>query len=186
MRYACRSQAMKVHVVYIKSYMEREESDYTTRVRDKYEAFFSGLKDGQQQIFSKFHDRITKFVLEPKRRRETTPQAVVRYADSVEADFVVVGANAADRVERGKQPVGSVSLQICHLTDRNFIVANWIDTIPRVYEANVRRAQTPMSGSRPTTPAVKPGTQFTIVDEKLGTPFVQGQGRRPSLNPMKE
>lgn len=137
----------EIHVVYIKSYMEREESDYTAEVRAKYEAFFSGLKDGAQEVFSQFQDRSTKFVLEPKQRRETTPQAVVRYADDVEGDFIVVGANAHDRVSRGKKPVGSVSLQICLLTTRNFIVANWVDVIPRVYENHVRRAQTP-SGMR--------------------------------------
>lgn len=133
----------EIHVVYVKGYMEREDSDYTTAMRQKYELFFSGLQDGKQEVFFKFHDRAVSFVLVDKHRRESTPQAVVRYADSVEADFLVVGANAADRVARGKKPVGSVSLQICLLTDRNFVVANWVDVAPEVYEANVRRAFSP-------------------------------------------
>jgi len=61
----------------------------------------------------------------------------VRYADEVNADFVVVGANASDRVARDKTPVGSVSLQMCFLTSRNFIVANWIDVSLRVYDQTV-------------------------------------------------
>eukprot|EP00443_Scrippsiella_acuminata_P108778 CAMPEP_0115599246 /NCGR_PEP_ID=MMETSP0272-20121206/14292_1 /TAXON_ID=71861 /ORGANISM="Scrippsiella trochoidea, Strain CCMP3099" /LENGTH=461 /DNA_ID=CAMNT_0003034689 /DNA_START=115 /DNA_END=1501 /DNA_ORIENTATION=- len=134
----------EIHVVYIKSYMENSDSDYTAEVRAKYEGFFSSFKDNDQQVFSRFHDRMAQFVLVSKQRRETTAQAIVRYADSVDADFVVVGANAADRVARGKKPVGSVSLQICLLTERNFIVANWIDVIPRVYEDVVRTAHTPV------------------------------------------
>lgn len=134
----------EIHVVYIKCYMERGESDYTHAVRAKYEAFFHGLASGNKdEVFSRFHDRETKFVIEPKQRRETTPQAVVRYADSVDADFVVVGANAASRVQRGKKPVGCIGLQICMHTERNFIVSTWIDVDPRVYEENIRRAAAP-------------------------------------------
>lgn len=134
----------EIHVVYIKSFMEFEDSDYTAQVREKYEGFFNSFKDEQQQVFSKFHDRSVQFVLVNKQRRESTPQSVVRFADEVNADFVVVGANAADRVARGKKPVGSVSLQICMLFERNFIVANWIDVIPRVYDRHVRSAATPL------------------------------------------
>jgi len=129
----------EIHVVYIKSYMEREDSDYTAEVRSKYTAFFAGLNNGEEQVFSKFQDRKTHFKLLEKQRRETTAESVVRYADSVDADFVVVGANAVDRVSRGKNPVGSVSMQICIETTRNFIVANWIDISPRVFESHVRR-----------------------------------------------
>uniref|UniRef100_A0A7S2IBE6 UspA domain-containing protein n=1 Tax=Alexandrium andersonii TaxID=327968 RepID=A0A7S2IBE6_9DINO len=139
----------EIHVVYIKGFMEKVDSDYTAQVREKYTAFFSGLKDGDEQVFSKFHDRVTEFVLLSKRQRETTAESVVRYADSIDADFIVVGANAADRVSRGKDPVGAVSMQICLETTRNFIVANWIDTTPAVYEAHVRRASTPQTGYRP-------------------------------------
>lgn len=139
----------EIHVVYVKGFMERVDSDYTAEVRKKYTAFFSGLKDGREQVFSKFHDRLTEFCLIPKRQRETTAESVVRYADSIDADFIVVGANAADRVNRGKDPVGAVSMQICLEWTRNFIVANWIDASPRVYEASVRRASTPSCGTRP-------------------------------------
>lgn len=145
----------EIHVVYIKGFMEKVDSDYTAQVREKYEAFFSGLKDGDEKVFSKFHDRITEFVLINKRARESTAESVVRYADGIDADFVVVGANAADRVNRGKDPVGVVSMQICLEWTRNFIVSNWIDTSPRVYEANVRRAPTPSLAYRPSSMGVQ-------------------------------
>jgi len=137
----------EIHVIYVKSYLEREDSDYTAQVRLKYEGFFESFRDPGQAVFSRYHDRLTKFELIAKGRRETIAQAVVRYADEVEADFLVVGANSADRVARGKQPVGSVSLQACLLTDRNFVIAKWIDIAPAIYEGNVRRACTPSARS---------------------------------------
>lgn len=130
----------EIHVVYVKSYLEREDSDYTAEVRLKYEGFFASFRDDGQQTFSNFHDRLVKFELVSKERRESVPQAVVRYADEVEADFLVVGASVKDRVARGKKPVGSVSLQICLMTERNFIVANWIDVAPQVYDNHVGRS----------------------------------------------
>mmetsp|Transcript_142762 Transcript_142762/g.263300 ORF Transcript_142762/g.263300 Transcript_142762/m.263300 type:complete len:82 (+) Transcript_142762:3-248(+) len=74
-----------------------------------------------------------------KQRRETTPQAVVRYADDVGADFICVGTNAL-RGQRGKKPVGSVSLEICMETERNFIVSYWMDVDPRLYEEHCRKS----------------------------------------------
>mmetsp|Transcript_90415 Transcript_90415/g.193850 ORF Transcript_90415/g.193850 Transcript_90415/m.193850 type:complete len:349 (+) Transcript_90415:51-1097(+) len=140
----------ELHVVYVKSYLESVESDYTTELRKKYSGFFEGLNDEQEGIFYKFHDRSFQFQILDKRRKETVPQAVVRYVDEVEADFVVVGTNSM-RVQKGKTPVGSISMQICMETDRNFIVATWTDVNPRVYEAHVRRGKTP-----PRTPIDKP------------------------------
>jgi len=122
----------EIHVVYIKSYMERTDSDYTKALREKYSGFFGALEDGAQQVFHKFHGRHIGFHMVEKQIRESTAQAVVRYADDVEADFVVVGTNAL-RVERGKKPIGSVSLQVIMLTDRNFIVANWVNVNPELY-----------------------------------------------------
>jgi len=133
----------EIHVVYIKAYMERGESDYTQAVRAKYESFFQGLAEGKDEVLSKFHDRETKIVLEMKQKRETTPEAVVRYADSVDADFVAVGANAASRVQRGKKPVGSVSLQVCLLAERNFIISTWLDMDSRAYDEMRERARAP-------------------------------------------
>lgn len=125
----------ELHVAYCRGYMESEDSDYTAQVRDKYEGFFKSMaSSGSGGALASFHDRKVQFVFVEKQRREATPQALVRYADEVGADFLVVGANAADRVARGKRPIGSVSLQICLLTERNFIVANWVDVIPRVYQ----------------------------------------------------
>lgn len=130
----------EIHVVYVKSNMETED-DYTTAVRVKYTKFFNGLQDGEDHVFSKFEDRITEFSLIMKQRRETTPDAVVRYADEIDADFIVVGANSADRISRGKNPVGVVSLQICLNTTRNFIVSNWININPEIFEGSVRHAR---------------------------------------------
>jgi len=128
----------EIHVVYVRGYLEDEDSDYTAELRAKYCGFFEGLQETSTGVLHKFHDRQTEFHMIPKQSRETVPQAVVRYADSIEADFLVVGTNAM-RVEKGKGPVGSISLQICMETERNVVVANWIDLDPRVYEKHIRR-----------------------------------------------
>jgi len=131
-----------IHVVYIKSHTDSEAMDMSAEVQAKFDSLFSCLGSSSRlEVSSRFSDRQVKFVMELKQKGETTPEAVNRYADSVNADFLVVGANAADRVARGKKPVGSVSLQICLLTSRNFIVSNWIDVSSRVYEEMVRSAQ---------------------------------------------
>lgn len=114
----------EIHVVYIKSYMERTDSDYTRALREKYAGFFNGLRDGDQQVLSKFGNRNVAFQMVPKQLRETTPGAVIRYCDEINADFVMVGTNRL-RVERGKPYLGSVSMQICTQTDRNFVVSNY-------------------------------------------------------------
>lgn len=123
----------EIHVVYVKSYMERTDSDYTRELREKYSAFFSGLQESESQAFSRFHDRRTGFVMIKKQLRETTAQAVVRYGDEIEADFMVVGTNTL-RTQRGKKPIGSVSLDICMEWERNFVVSHWVDIAPRLYD----------------------------------------------------
>jgi nucleotide-binding universal stress UspA family protein len=123
----------EIHVVYVKSFMERTDSDYTASLREKYSAFFSGIKDGQSGAFRKFHDRRAEFVMVKKMKRETTAQAVVRYGDEIEADFMVVGTNTL-RVQRGKKAIGSVSMDICLEWNRNFIVSHWLDVTPEVYK----------------------------------------------------
>eukprot|EP00927_Polykrikos_kofoidii_P050162 TRINITY_DN4408_c0_g1_i1.p1 TRINITY_DN4408_c0_g1~~TRINITY_DN4408_c0_g1_i1.p1 ORF type:complete len:346 (+),score=46.27 TRINITY_DN4408_c0_g1_i1:105-1142(+) len=137
----------EIHVVYVRSYMEQADSDYTMLLRRKYQAFFESLTDESQEVFSRFHDRDVHLHIVEKELRETTSQAVVRYADDVEADFIVVGTNAM-RVDEGKSAIGSVSLRICMETDRNFIVANWVDLDPRLYDQHVR-AVSPATGVRP-------------------------------------
>jgi len=124
----------EIHVIYIKSYLERTESDYTLALRRKYAAFFSGLLDGgvedptgpsmAQEVLAKFCGRSCIFKMIPKQLHELTPCAVVRYANEIDADFLVVGTNRL-RVDRGKPHLGSVSLQICMETQRNFIVSNY-------------------------------------------------------------
>lgn len=124
----------EIHVVYVKGFMERTDSDYTALLREKYTGFFSGLQDGVgSSAFSKFQDRKTEFVMVSKQRRETTAQAVVRYGDDIEADFMVVGTNQL-RVQKGKTALGSVSLDICMEWERNFIVSHWIDIDAKLYD----------------------------------------------------
>jgi len=128
----------EIHVVYVKSFMERTESDYTHELREKYSGFFSGLQqDSSSQAFSKFHDRKTEFVMISKQRRETTAQAVVRYGDDIEADYMVVGTNTL-RVQKGKHAIGSVSLDICMEWERNFIVSHWMDLRSDIYDKHVK------------------------------------------------
>jgi len=115
----------EIHVVYIKSYLERTESDYTIMLRKKYANIFAGLNDESQEALSKFGGRTVLFKMVPKLLRESTALGVVRYCDEVAADFVVVGTNSL-RVEKGKSHLGSVSLEIIRETTCNFIVSNWI------------------------------------------------------------
>merc|ERR1712107_397964 len=122
-----------IHVVYIKSFMENVDSDYTKALREKYAGFFDALGDESNSVFQGFHDREIVFQMVDKQRRESTAQAVVRYAEEEDADFVVVGTNNM-RTLRGKYPVGSVSMQICMEVERNLIIANWIDLKPEVYD----------------------------------------------------
>lgn len=122
----------EIHLVYVKSFMERTESDYTTELRAKYEGFFSAMQD-KQGGFSKFCDRKTQFVMVKKQRRESTPQAVVRYGEEIEADFMCVGTNSL-RVQKGKSALGSVSFDICKEWDRNFIVSHWVDIDAQLYQ----------------------------------------------------
>mmetsp|Transcript_59091 Transcript_59091/g.129757 ORF Transcript_59091/g.129757 Transcript_59091/m.129757 type:complete len:358 (-) Transcript_59091:358-1431(-) len=130
----------EIHAVYVKGFMEWEDSDYTLEVRKRFESFFKTFEEAEaQDVFSKFRDRKMQFAFVPKQKRETTADSVVRYADEVEADWIVVGANAADRVARGKKPVGTVSLQICLQFDRNFVVSNWIDVSSRIYDQYIAR-----------------------------------------------
>lgn len=115
-----------IHVIYVKSYMEQTDSDYTVLLREKYAQFFSGLKDSEEVVLSKFGDRHVRFRFVHKQKRETTSNAVVRYAEHVEADFIALGTDSM-RVDRGKPILGSVSLQICMETCRNLIISNYND-----------------------------------------------------------
>jgi nucleotide-binding universal stress UspA family protein len=130
----------EIHVVYVKSFMEQTDSDYTQELREKYSGFFDGLKDGESQAFSKFADRNTQMVFLKKQRRESTAQAVVRYGEEIEADFMVVGTNTLRRVEKGKSAIGSVSLDIVMEWDRNFVVSHWLDLDPRLYQQYATRS----------------------------------------------
>lgn len=127
----------EIHVVYIKSFMEDVDSDYTQTLKNKYASFFRALRDGEEKVFSKFHDRAVEFHIVAKQIREPTGMAVVRYADDIDADFIVVGTNAS-RGSRGKFPIGTVSRQICLETERNFIVSSWVDLRPDLYEKHCR------------------------------------------------
>jgi nucleotide-binding universal stress UspA family protein len=128
----------EIKVVYVKCFMESTDSDYTAEVRAKYSGFFQGLQDPDAPKFNKFHDRQTEFVLLQKTSiHEATSEAIVRYAEEIEADFVAVGTNAL-RATRGKEPIGSVSLDILLLWERNCIVSHWVDVTPTVFEGNVR------------------------------------------------
>lgn len=140
----------EIHVVYIKSYMEElDDSDYTAQLKEKYSSFFGDIKgEGEQGsgVFKSFNSRELTFAPVTKKRHQTIPQAMVQYADEVEADFIVIGTNSW-RVERGKPVLGTVSLQIMEETDRNVIVSFWLDISPKVYESHVKAARPESRGA---------------------------------------
>lgn len=144
----------EIHVVYVKSFLENEESDYTIQVREKYEALFTGLdgtaEDGCQEL-QNFHDRSAVFNVVDKQMRESTAEAVVRYAEDEDADFIVVGANVA-RVQRGKEAIGSVSMDICLETSTSFIVSAYVHDF-RPGSPSGTRPGTTEGGRRPSSRA---------------------------------
>jgi len=118
-----------IHVVYIRPFLEgsSNEGPLTTALREKYTQFFDGLHDKQawpSGKLQKWGSRDVKFALAPQGRNETIAEALVRYANNFEADFVVVGTNAL-RVDRGKPILGSVSLQIIMEFEGNVVVSNY-------------------------------------------------------------
>ncbi|CAK9052422.1 unnamed protein product [Durusdinium trenchii] len=119
----------EIHVVYIRPYLEphSKESKVTTAIRHKYDHIFEGMKDAAawpSGKLVKFGDRTVKLVFAPQGINEGVAQALVRYANNFEADFVMVGTNVL-RVDRGKPPVGSVSLQIVMEFPGNCVVSSF-------------------------------------------------------------
>jgi len=118
-----------IHVVYIRPYLEphSKESKVTQAIRNKYDSIFEGMQDAAawpSGKMVKFKDRVVKLVFAPQGINEGIAQALVRYANNFEADFVMVGTNAL-RVEKGKSPLGSVSLQIVMEFPGNCVVSSF-------------------------------------------------------------
>lgn len=114
-----------IDVVYVKSFMEKTESDYTRTLREKYNGFFKGLKGStNSEEFMSFGDRQCNFKMLEKRRGKTTAQMVTDYAEANDADFVVVGTNTM-RSDRGKAVLGSVSADILCETSCNIVVSHY-------------------------------------------------------------
>lgn len=132
----------EIHVVYIKSYMEDlEDSDYTAQLKEKFSHFFSNIQgEAASGVFGSFNGRELTFAAVTKQKHQTIPQAMVHYADEIDADFIVIGTNSL-RVERGKPVLGTVSLQIMEETDRNVLVSFWLDISPKVYEHHLKAAR---------------------------------------------
>eukprot|EP00930_Biecheleria_cincta_P058356 TRINITY_DN44196_c0_g1_i1.p1 TRINITY_DN44196_c0_g1~~TRINITY_DN44196_c0_g1_i1.p1 ORF type:complete len:374 (+),score=64.13 TRINITY_DN44196_c0_g1_i1:64-1185(+) len=138
----------EIHVVYIKSYMEdTDDSDYTTQLKEKYASFFGDIKgDAASGVFKNFNSRDLTFAAVPKQKHQTIPQAMVQYADEVDADFIVIGTNSL-RVERGKPVLGTVSLQIMQETARNVLVSFWLDISPKLFGDHVKTSRPPSRSS---------------------------------------
>lgn len=120
----------EIHIVYIKSFLEGEDSDYTRHVCQKYHALFDGFEstERQGQVLKHFCQRLIYFTLVEKRLRESTVQAFLQHAEEeVGADFVCVGANTT-RADRGKQPLGAVSASMCCETRLSCIVSAYTPT----------------------------------------------------------
>jgi len=122
----------EIHVVYIRPFLESHsaETARTLALREKYDGFFAGLKDSEawpSGKMSKFGDRDVKLVFAPQGMGEGIVEALVRYAENWEADFVLVGTNAL-RVNSGKEYLGSISLQIAMEFEGNVVVSNYMPT----------------------------------------------------------
>jgi len=122
----------EIHVVYVRV-GRIDGCDYSLTLREKYDAFFSGLEAGKDSVWRHLHDRQTGFHMVDVQGWQTVSQAILAYADDIDADFIVVGSNSL-RMDRGKSPMGSVAMQLCMASDRNLIVSNWAQ-----HEESVRR-----------------------------------------------
>eukprot|EP00929_Paragymnodinium_shiwhaense_P068872 TRINITY_DN34724_c0_g1_i2.p1 TRINITY_DN34724_c0_g1~~TRINITY_DN34724_c0_g1_i2.p1 ORF type:complete len:450 (-),score=140.34 TRINITY_DN34724_c0_g1_i2:347-1696(-) len=138
----------EIHVMYVRSYMETSDSEYTLALRRKYCDFFSALQEEQYEVFHRFHDRHLHFEMVTKTVRESTAQAIVRYADAVSADFICLGGMEVKTLD-ARAIKSSISMQVFLETDRNFMVSHWIDVQYKTYEAHVR-ASTPEQGHKRT------------------------------------
>lgn len=126
------------------------DRDYVAEVMAKYESFIAHIRGDHLDLsphsdstMARYRDRLITFTKVIRGPEETIPQAVVRHAEEINADFLVVGANVADRVGRGKIPVGTASLEMCMLTDRNFMIAKWLDVSEQVYASTVMSTRPP-------------------------------------------
>eukprot|EP00746_Dinoflagellata_sp_MGD_P085224 gnl/MRDRNA2_/MRDRNA2_33751_c0_seq2.p1 gnl/MRDRNA2_/MRDRNA2_33751_c0~~gnl/MRDRNA2_/MRDRNA2_33751_c0_seq2.p1 ORF type:complete len:484 (+),score=76.72 gnl/MRDRNA2_/MRDRNA2_33751_c0_seq2:23-1453(+) len=114
-----------IDVVYVKSFMELTESDYTRALRQKYTSFFDGLQGStNSEQFCRFKDRTCTFRFLEKRRGKTTAQVVADYANDMNADFVCVGTNLM-RAEKGKEVLGSVSAEVILECTTNIVVSHY-------------------------------------------------------------
>eukprot|EP00439_Symbiodinium_sp_Y106_P049546 s218_g6.t1 len=124
-----------IHVVYIRPYLEPHSKDQASNFLEASGPCASshsfGGEQGMQDAAAwpsgkmvKFKDRVVKLVFAPQGINEGIAQALVRYANNFEADFVMVGTNAL-RVEKGKSPLGSVSLQIVMEFPGNCVVSSF-------------------------------------------------------------
>mmetsp|Transcript_59003 Transcript_59003/g.110542 ORF Transcript_59003/g.110542 Transcript_59003/m.110542 type:complete len:352 (+) Transcript_59003:103-1158(+) len=116
----------EIHLIYVTFFTEDQESEHVTILRDRYSHFFEGLGEGDHHVLQSFHDRHIEFHIVPQQKGELIPRTVAAFAEQIEADFLVVGTNAL-RVDRGKEPLGSVSLQICMEAHCNLIISSWVD-----------------------------------------------------------
>merc|ERR1719221_294127 len=96
----------EIHVVYCKGFLEKKGNIYEDELRSKYEGFFGSIGNGDSSAFTKFQNRHCTFHCIPQNKGQNVPQAIVSHADSIGADFIIVGTNAL-RGARGKEPVGS-------------------------------------------------------------------------------
>ncbi|CAE7716422.1 unnamed protein product [Symbiodinium necroappetens] len=149
-----------IHVVYIRPYLEphSKESRVTQAIRHKYDSIFEGMQDAAAWPSGK----MVKFkdACRLPFREVFAPQGInegIAQANNFEADFVMVGTNVL-RVEKGKPPLGSVSLQIVMEFPGNCVVSSFNpDTEPeltqpsrpsdasRAVEWNLRRGQKGLS-----------------------------------------
>jgi len=116
----------EIHVVYVKSFLERTESDYTIALRTKFAKLFAAIHEEMKDVaHATYGDRVCTFHLLEKKKGYTTPQAIVEFADDVGAHFIVVGTNVLRSREKGKEHLGSISMQILMDSHKNFVIAHY-------------------------------------------------------------
>lgn len=113
----------ELHVAYCVGFLENDANIYTDKLRTQYEGFFSSLPDGSSEGFASILGRRCSFHIISQQKSESVPQAIVRHADEIKADFIVVFTKTL-HLERGRERLGSVSMHICMETDRNVVVSH--------------------------------------------------------------
>lgn len=128
----------EIHLVFVRTQQEVEMNrNFAAQVRQHYFEVFDDLKNEDNAIFNHFGDRLMKFHVLDQRSHTSIAKTLVDFLDELQPDFVAMGTQAM-RVEKGKESVGSVTLDVVATSSCNVIVSFWVDLSKKVFDQHIR------------------------------------------------